>query len=256
MREKLFLEELKQKGIVSNNYASDSILFDEVESLKASIVMQENSLIFFRKTEYSFNRAVVYTTKNSTDLNLDCKQTTLEFIRQKKDNLEENILNQWAVRNGFSHFSTFNRMMMMRQNRENVLYKQIQNPTDEDLIEIKQFLEQNFNIFTERIPTIEELIVLKKTTYFVRENDEIVALLISEKKGVTEELRYWLVKENYRGKKYGGLLMKHFLNNFADTQRFILWVDNTNISAIDKYKYFGFKGDRIVNEIYLTKDLL
>lgn len=251
------LENFRLNGIVTNSYVPDVSLFDEKGNPVYDCLKSDDSLIFFKETGYSFRQALAFVKSTSSLKYQNIQNSVFEFIRPGISDLSNEILHNWALNSGFVHYKTLQRMTLLRKVQEKVdSLVNIQHPNDlKDLTAIKAFLEDNFDIFAERIPSVEMLKSLIPSTYMIRDNGQIAALLISEKKGVTEELRYWLVKKEFRDKKYGGILMRYFLNNNEDTKRFVLWVDNANENAIDKYKYFGFSNDKIVNEIYITKDL-
>ena len=97
---------------------------------------------------------------------------------------------------------------------------------------------------------------LRDSTYIIKNNNNLAAILISEKKGKTEELRYWLVLPDYRDLGYGGLLMKYFLNLNIETIRYTLWVDASNITTIKKYEHYGFLKDRLLNKIFINKNIM
>lgn len=251
------LETFRLNKGATNSYLPDAFLFDKKGNPVYDYLQSNNCLIFFKETEHSFRQVLVFVKSKSSITDQNIQNSVLEFIRPRISSLSNEVLHNWALNNGFVHYKTFQRMTLLRKEREKVNYLfNIEHPKDlDDLIAIKIFLEDNFDIFAERIPSVEELKSLITSTYLIRDNRQITALLISEKKGVTEELRYWLVKKEFQKKKYGGILMRYFLNKNEDTKRFVLWVDNTNQNAIDKYKYFGFSNDKIINEIYITKDL-
>lgn len=256
MKVKSFLDELRANHrIFTNYYLPEASLFDENNEPLYPVIHTENSLIFQQKTNYDFTRLLVYTTQDIQQIEQNLEKSVLEFIRPKKSYLNDEVLHQWAMKHHLEHYTTFHRMMLLSSDKIPIFDEKITLPLEEDLKKIKQILENQFNVYTERIPSIEELSLLKDSIYIIKEKEEIQALLVSEKTGVTEELRYWWVREESRGKKYGSLLMRYFLNKNEETKRFVLWVEKNNITAIEKYQYFGFQEDRIINEIYLTNDI-
>lgn len=257
MEVKPFLDELiANHRIFTNYYLPEVSLFDENNEPLYPVINTENSLVFQQKMDYDFSRLLVYTTQDIQQIEQNLEKSVLEFIRPKKSNLNDEVLHQWAMKHHLVHYTTFQRMMLLSSDKTPFFDAKITLPLEGDLKKIKQILENQFNVYMERIPSIEELSLLKDSIYIIKEKEEIQALLISEKTGVTEELRYWWVREESRGKKYGSVLMRYFLNKHQETKRFVLWVEKSNISAIEKYQYFGFQEDRIINEIYFTKDYI
>jgi acyl carrier protein/ribosomal protein S18 acetylase RimI-like enzyme len=168
-----------------------------------------------------------------------------------------NLISDWLIDNRNFHYKTFVRMFKTEKvDYSEVDFSKIQNPSFEDILIIKKELEDNFNILTERIPSIEELFELKNTTFIIKEGNEIASILISEIKGKTKELRYWLVLPQYRNNGYGSLLIKFFLNCNKVTVRFTLWVDTLNLKAIKYYELNGFKYDRLINKIFINYTIM
>lgn len=236
-------------------------LLNLIESNNAEYFEVNDDKYVFQNREYNFQQTFFWINKykiTSQPINLfRDKNLVLEYIlleNQKKNQLIDN----WLTTNQFFDFRTFIRMFQIRQsnNLHYISTNNITNPTEYDFDAIKNILEKNFNIFSERIPSINELKNLEKSTYLIKKNNHIAALLISEKKGKTEELRYWVVLPEYRSMGYGSDLMKYFLNLNKDTIRFTLWVDLKNFGAIEKYKYFQFKKDKIVNKIYINTKIM
>ena len=171
--------------------------------------------------------------------------------------MQSDQVKNWLVDNDNFHYRTFLRMFRIDNLQiTGIDFSSVQNPKGDDFEAIKRLLEKNFDIYAERIPSIEELKQLQNSTYVIKHENQIAAILISDLKGKTEELRYWLVMPEFRYKGYGSLLMKYFLNCCKDTKRYTLWVDSVNENAINKYKYFGFVKDRIINTIYINKNIM
>jgi len=236
-------------------------LLNLIETNNAEYFEDNDDKYVFQNRDYNFQQTFFWINKNKTTnqpVNLfRDKNLVLEYILL--ENQEKNkLIDNWLTTNYFFDFRTFIRMFQIRQtnNSHYVSTNNITNPTDSDYDAIKHILETNFNVFSERIPSIKELKSLEKGTYLIKKNNLIAALLISEKKGKTEELRYWVVLPEYRSMGYGSDLMKYFLNLNKDTIRFTLWVDLKNFSAIEKYKYFQFKKDKIVNKIYINTKIM
>lgn len=241
----------------TNCFFSIDVINDKINSKEFEVVHDDFFLGFIEKSEYNFSYLYFYienrcnfqlkTLKAKTNLVLD-----IIFSERKNDNWKPIV--EKIEQEGFKNYTFFNRMVLNNYSEKTIDYKnnQVINPSQKDLVLIKQFLEKNFDIFAERIPTLIELEKLSKTTYLIKaEENEIAALLISDKKGITEELRYWLVNEKYREKGFGSILMKYFLNHNTDTTRFLLWVQEDNTNAIKKYKHFGFQKDKL--NMYIFK---
>lgn len=246
------LEKIKRGIRTTNCYLPINALEKKIDENDFKAVIEENFLLLFEKSRYNFNYLYFYildehrfNLKNVfKDYN---EELVLDIVFSDRKKKKWDLISEEFYTNGFKKHASFNRMFLNSELEENHDFEnnQVLKPLEDDLIFIINFLEENFDIYAERIPTFDELKRLSNTTYLIKKKNEIAAVLISEKKGFTEELRYWLVSRNYRGKGFGSILMQYFLNSNSDTKRFLLWVQENNKDAIDKYKYFGFKKDNL-----------
>ncbi len=261
MLELSFLNELMQASVFSNYYSIHTELFDNYGKCKYEFRKQDGMVCIFKETGYFFKRMFFFLDKvrlnekvgffNEKDLFVS------EFVYLESQKDQEKLISNWLINNNNFHYKTFMRMFKtVIEDYNDVDFTKVQNPSFEDIHEIQKKLEDNFDILSERIPTIEELVKIKDSTYIIKEDGEIASLLISEIKGKTKELRYWLVLPDYRKKGYGALLMKYFLNSNNETVRFTLWVDVLNFNAIKNYEINGFKKDRLINKIFINNKIM
>jgi ribosomal protein S18 acetylase RimI-like enzyme len=138
---------------------------------------------------------------------------------------------------------------------ENEAFDKIEKPEGLDFEEIQKLLESNFDIYTEFIPSINELKSFSETTYIIKENNRIAAFAICQTTGNTLELRFLLVLKEHRGSGYGSLLMKHLAVD-KDINRFLLWVNIENKIAIKLYNKMGFKEDGLLNCLLANENIL
>ena len=242
-----------KKGVkFTNCYLPIPILQKKISNNELKVIVDKSFLGLIEKSHYNFSYLYFYIEdilnfelenifKNSDELLI------LDVIYSERKKEKWELIFQNFYKNGFKKHTSFVRMLSTHNLVKRTEYKnsQIRMPKEHDLILIKEFLEKYFDVFSERIPNLAELKTLLETTFLIKKGNEIAALLISEKKGLTEELRYWIVSEKYRGKGYGSILMRYFLNHNPDTMRFLLWVQENNFSAIKKYQYFGFEKDNL-----------
>jgi acyl carrier protein/GNAT superfamily N-acetyltransferase len=249
---------IKEKKYFTNSFLSDFDIKNELTEVSSDL---HNEFLFANSvTKYNFRYLYFwfnlnYIEKVKIALN-DSFKYVIEVVLLKNDILET-IIPKFLTSNNFFEYRTFNRMILIKD--KNFDFKpsiEICFPKENDLRSIQEILESNFDIYSERIPTIDELRKLSKTTFLIKDTEKICALLISEIKGKTEELRYWLVLSDYRSKGYGTILMNYFLNLNKNTVRYLLWVDNNNSNAIQKYDKFNFKRDRLVNKIYINQNIM
>lgn len=256
-----FLNELKKKVTLTNCYILESDLFNDSGNCKYEFRKEDGLITLFRKTHYRFKQMFFFLDKEylckKADVFYENDLFISEVIFSETQKEQNKAITNWLKKNENFHYRTFIRMFKVdKPNLKNIDFSKIENPNLEDLNEIKCQLEINFDILSERIPSLIELEKLRESTYIIKENNKLAAILISEKKGKTEELRYWLVLPNYRSFGYGGLLMNFFLNSNNETARYTLWVDISNIDAIKKYEHYGFQKDRLVNKIFINKTIM
>jgi len=255
------LSRLKEKPFVTNCYMLENEMFDAEQSSYFDIQMSLELVCLYKNTKYNFKQMYFFVNQDQLLkrelFNWKEKYFVVENVTQIKLAKQNELITKWLCNNGIYHYRTFLRMYCLDcMDYSDIDFSIIQNPNGLDFENIKENLESNFDIYAERIPSVEELRNLNKSIYIIKIENEIAALLISEQKGRTEEIRYWLVGQNYRDKGFGGLLMKYFLNKNRQTKRYTLWVDRINKNAINKYESFGFVKDRIVNSIYINKNIM
>lgn len=255
------IENLDPINFFSNCLFSRNQLLDIVNNGDSQLFEENGDILLFVNTEYGFQQLYFWLQKsNRQNVPNNCfykQKIVIEFLTLE-NKIEDNIdINYWLKLKQFYNFRNYTRMFQVGRPLISDLDSSIiETPVEDDLYEIKRILEQNFDIYSERIPEINELKKLANSTYLIRQMNEIAALLVSEKKGKTEELRYWLVLPKFRSMGYGGILMKYFLNLNNDTLRYTLWVDIKNQNAIEKYEHYGFKRDKIINKIILNEVIM
>lgn len=245
-----------KKGIRNtNSFLPINIVKQKIDNKEVEIVEDNFFLGLIEKSEYDFSYLYFYI-ENRLEFDLKVLENKQNLIvdvifSERKQKNWFPIINKFSEC-GFKKHTSFNRMALSNPSRiENYQSDKVVTATSEDLPLIKLFLEENFDVYAERIPTIKELEKLSETTYLIKQRNSIAAILISEINGYTEELRYWLVDKEYRENGFGSILMKYFFNHNASTTRFLLWVQENNENAIEKYKHFGFEKDNL--NMYILK---
>jgi hypothetical protein len=253
MKEK-YIEQIKLGIKCTNSYESSKEILHKLENSSVLINQQSKALLFIEKTRYDFWRFYFYIQDISL-LNWSIfKEKSLIseiVVRNSKKEKWDAILKIFKEKGRFKIYDIFNRMYRDKQEID-VLgfdFSIIETANEEDVFKIRHLLETNFDLYASKIPTLEELKLLKETTFLIKDKEQIVAFFITEKKGVTLEFRYWLVLENYRGKKYGSLLMKYVLSFDPEIVRTISWISQKNENVILAHKNLGFKEDGLTNYI-------
>lgn len=121
--------------------------------------------------------------------------------------------------------------------------------------QIKYFLDNYFDKYAERIPTIKEIGQFISEGTVLIYGDPCIAFLIYEGKGQTSYLRYWFVHPNYRAMGMGSLLLRSWLHRSNHAIRQIFWVIRSNQNAIDKYKHYGFTEEDMIDIVLINKNI-
>jgi len=238
----------------TNSYWSSIETLSKLEKSSTMTENQFSALLFIEKTRYDFWRLYFYI-QDITELNWAIfkeKALVAEIVvRNSKKEKWDSILQAFEKKGEFKKYDTFTRFYKEKLEVEiqEDDFSTLETPREEDLLVIQQLIEANFNVYSDRIPSVEELKTLTKTTFIIKEKGQIVAFFITEKKGVTLEFRYWLVLEKYRGRKYGSLLMNRVLTNDPEIKRIISWISIKNTNVILAHKHLGFKEDGLTNYI-------
>lgn len=249
-----YLAQIQQGIACTNSYRSSEDALLMLEKSSTLIESQSYALLFTEKSCYDFWRFYFYT-PDSTKINWDFfqgKKLVAEIIvRQSQNEKWEPIVHTFQEKGGFQLYDTFIRLYKDKIDIdvEGVDFSLIETPYEEDFLKIQALLESNFDIYCDRIPSLDELKSLAKTTFLIKDKKQIVAFFIAEKKGVTLVFRYWLVLPNYRGRKYGDLLMKRILTCDTEISRVTSWISQKLDYSILAHKRLGFKEDGLKNYI-------
>lgn len=255
------LSKIKEKPLVSNCYLMERDIFDNQDSCVFDNLITEEVFCFLKKTNYDFKNMYFYANQTALlvsfpfQYNETCFVTEVLVLEKEVEKLLQ--ISNWLNTQGNYHYHTVFRMFRVKQEQENDLnYALIQNPNENDFEVLLNILEQNFDKYTDRIPSLEKLKELKNSIYLIKEDNQIAAIFITEIKGVTKNLLFWFVISKFRGKGYGDLVFKYCLNCDSEIKRYISWIDVKNEYSIKKHKEYGFLNDRIINNIYINKSIV
>ncbi|MDN3676042.1 GNAT family N-acetyltransferase [Flavobacterium paronense] len=253
MKEK-YLEQIQQGIKCTNSYRSSEDTLSILEESNTLIDKQSHALLFVEKSQYDFWRLYFYIQDISkiTWGFFQGKKLVAEIIvRESQNEKWEPIVQTFQEKGGFKLYDTFIRLYKDKIDIDvqDVDFSMVETPCAGDFLKIKELLEANFDVYCDRIPSVEELESLAKTTFVIKDNGQIVAFFIAEKKGVTLVYRYWLVLQNYRGRKYGDILMKRILTSDQEIERITSWISQKLDYSILAHKRLGFKEDGLKNYI-------
>jgi hypothetical protein len=118
-------------------------------------------------------------------------------------------------------------------------------------------LESSFDHYADQLPVaheVEAALASRQMLAIICEQ-AVAALLFFETQGFTSTLRYWVVAEPFRSRRFGGALMRHYFAIHSAVRRFILWVVATNENVVRKYQHYGYLPDGLM-DLVLVNDLI
>ena len=153
---------------------------------------------------------------------------------------------EMLAREGFGHAATLVRMQRLATDSDN--FPPVEGVSYADLNDVREIsgcLHKYFNEMLEQIPYDEELRSLagNRQILTIRNNGKLSGFLIFEKNASTLYLRYWFTRPEYRDRKVGSGLLRHFFHEGLGTKRQILWVMEDNENAIKRYSHYGFNNE-------------
>ena len=253
MKEK-YLEQIQLGIKCTNSYWSSRETLNKLNESNVLIDNQSDALLFIEKTRYKFWRLYFYI-QDVAKINLAVfKEQALIaeiVVRHSKIEKWKPIIQKFQEKGGFKLYDTFIRMYNDNINidTKNIDFSVIEKPLEEDFIQIQILLEENFDAYSDRIQSVEELKKLAETTFIIKDKGKIVAFFIAEKNGITLIFRYWLVLKDYRGRGYGNLLFKRVLTCDSEIKRITSWINKKLDYSILAHKRLGFKEDGLTNYI-------
>ncbi len=255
------LYKIKEKPFVTNCFMTEHEIFDNNDSCNFDNQISDEVFCFFKRTNPDFKNMFFYATQKALLAKNPIVNNELNFVTEVfvlENEVEKSLqIKNWLNSQGNYHYHTVFRMNRVKQEQEHdINYSLIQNPNEEDFEVLLKILEQNFDKYTERIPTLEKLKEFKNSIYLIKEDNQIAALFVTEIKGSTRFMHFWLVISKYRGKGYGELIFKYCLNCDPEIKRYTSWINIKNNYSIKKHAEFGFVKDRIINFIYLNTNIM
>ncbi len=251
---KKYLEQIQLGIKCTNSYWSSKETLSKLEKSSTLAENQPYGLLFIEKTRYDFWRLFFYI-QDISKINWSIfkgKELVAEMlVRNSKKEKWETIVQEFQEKGGFKLYDSFIRLYREKLDVDvnGVDFSITETPNEEDLLSIHQLLEANFDPYCDRIPSLEELRSLAQTTYVIKDKGKVVALFITQKSGITLIFRYWLVLENYRGRKFGDVLLKRVLTFDPEIKRVTSWISQKLDYSILAHKRLGFKEEGLTNYI-------
>lgn len=253
-----YLEQIKLGVTCTNSYEFSEQVLNRLKQKEVLINSQSKGLFFVENTSYDFWRLYFYIQDISQiewNFFRDVPLVIEIVVRNSKKELWDSTIKTFQNKGNFKVYDTFNRMFRDKIDMDvsGIDFSIIETAQKQDLPIVKKLLEENFDAYSDRIPSLRELEKLAETIFLIKENSKIVAFFITERKGTTLEFRYWLVLENYRGRKYGNTLMKRVLTFDSEIVRITSWISQKNKNVILAHEHLGFKNDGLINYVLHRK---
>lgn len=123
---------------------------------------------------------------------------------------------------------------------------------------VLNLLEELFDPVVYQVPALYEVetAVRLRQVLVIRRDDNVCALLLFETLGVSSTLRFWAVSPHARAAGMGAALLRRYFQIHSAVRRFILWVDEKNQNARDKYARFGYVPDGLFDHILVSPSML
>jgi ribosomal protein S18 acetylase RimI-like enzyme len=121
--------------------------------------------------------------------------------------------------------------------------------------EILQLLQSHFDPITKQLPLpfeVEKAIEAEQI-FIAQVDGRPAGFLWFETQGRSSLLRFWLVDRPFQNQLLGSALMQRYFECSPQVRRFVLWVLDSNIEAIDRYVHYGFESERL-RDIILGND--
>jgi hypothetical protein len=119
---------------------------------------------------------------------------------------------------------------------------------------ILQMLESSFDCYADQLPITYELAeaLAGRQIMAIKQGSSLAALLYFETQGLTSNIRYWVVAEEFRSHRYGSALIRQYFMAQTTVRRFLLWVTAKNDNAIQKYRHYGYAPDGLVDQVFVN----
>ena len=163
-------------------------------------------------------------------------------------------------RHGFSGYTSLIRMVRAGGDSSpvDVRFPEVEFANPGDLPVVEAFLRETLDPIRDQIPNTEaiEAALAQRNVLIERRGRELGGMLYFETTGLTSHLRYWYVDPQLHNQGIGGRLLKTWLRTCSDCRRFILWVVEFNEDTIARYRHYGFRFDKLVDQIVIRREEL
>jgi hypothetical protein len=127
-----------------------------------------------------------------------------------------------------------------------------------DAPRILRLLESSFDCYADQLPTPYELeqALSERQVLAIKSGGDLAAMLFFETRGLTSTVRFWAVATPFRCRRFGAASMRYYFALNSVVQRFILWVTETNDTALDRYRHYGYVPDGLIDQVMVSPAIL
>jgi len=244
-----YIKVIKEKRIYSNCPFMPHQLEEKVQcgnisayELKDAFLLIENK----RALHYLYFFSNSWEWLGSLDIiKIKYQQVIISIVQKQIENTEAVFLEK-----GFSVYKVYQRL---RSKGNFVDSSDIDYCNIMDKSILKQMMECTFDVFSDHVPTDEELEVFleRKQIICVREKGKVTGFVIFENKGKTSYIRMVCIEKKYQGKGLANELMKMYFKIHGNYASFTLWYDMKNSIAHSLYSKWNYADESLYNLIYV-----
>ncbi|EAI4842189.1 GNAT family N-acetyltransferase [Campylobacter lari] len=220
---------------LTNSQDSFSVIENKIKSKELILLFKENNNYFFRD---NINNLLYYFINNEIKYNLPDIFVKIILKNEKKIILHERFLKI----NNFNNIVKYNEMVLKNENLNSNHFSCIQTAQIKDCEEIYNFFTKFFDkrfVFYYDLKKLKENI---KQILIYKENEKIHGALIYTKNINTTFLDFIAIdkKRTIYNNSISYALFSTFIYINNQSKSYKLFVDNTNLHAIEFYKKCGF----------------
>lgn len=243
-----------KKGFLTNYFPEQSKVDKWCERKILWVIETEETSVFLKKDD-GFT-SVLYCTTNPIALSIALDQLPrgdLYVIDQIIDVRTDVSILDILKRAGFRVRKSLVRMSKINKDAFLTDVQKKYVSTVQDIPLLFSLLQDNFDKYSEQLPTLEELKDFIEAQHVIvqRVDNDIAGFIIYDQSPSTLHLRYWLVNREFRNMGIGSSLFREFQQRGQSCKRHILWVMEDNINAIMRYRHYGYNEENMKDYILM-----
>lgn len=240
------IQEIKKNKVKSNSIASSRSYIKALEEDRLYYLKVKNTYFFFEDMKDFYKCTYFFVEGDDVQIPEMDKRVILSIVsRMNKDNKNNiDIVESF----GFKKYMIHERLTIKREHfvEKNltcsICYAELNMSK-----EIRTILRDNFDLFTETTPNLDEIekyINDKNLLIAINENNEIMGILLFSIKNNISNLEFIITLNEYRGNGIARNLISKWVSSVSkECALFSLWVREDNFVAKKLYHEIGFNSD-------------